>query len=843
MKMKKRLYAKKIGILSLAAALSVTSISGDVPALVQAAGTTVDVAKKVTIGVGENYQLTKGNIKNISFRSSNKKIVTVNQKGIIKGKKTGKATIVVKFKKNTKKCTVTVKKAPKAIKIQNGNLKLSVKSMKQLSVKFTDGYSNKVIFQSNNKAVATVTSKGLVRAVRKGTTTITATTLNNKKAKISCVVTDNRKDTVTATPVTTVTPSVVPVVTDSAIPTASAEVLPTDTASVTEEPSSKPVETAAVATEVPTETPIVTPSSVPTETPKVIPSEVPMETPKVTPSNVPTETPKVTPSHAPTEKPIVTASNAPTETPNVTPGKLPVPTTQASIVPSSTPIVDLPTRSAITQTASPEGVVTCSAVVSKIENGNIYVDDNTKILELAKCVHFYKNNCMITKNEILVGDTITITSSGYALDCFPTVLVDCEKIEVTKSDSRLVSQRTICGLDEMHIMVYDDYMSPLTYETSRTKIYKNGEEISFQDLKEGDAIRINYTYYGSDEKDGAAGFCEVLDTVVVLDEDTTNTRKASGVINSITASKSEYDEGYYYVEFGEGFYCAIADDNTVIKKKDDKKEFAVGKSALRVGQTIEVFYEDQSYDLVPTWLNRCKKIVIDTTVPLVTASVAPTLTPDVTASVAPTASTDPTPGPLPTPDPWPSIAPMKPVIYLYPEKETSVSADLDFHGTFTYTYPYTSDGHWDVVAKPDGTLINKADNQEYSYLFWEGVADNFTPDFSKGFCVKGEDTTEFLRKVLSRMGLTPKEYNEFIVYWAPQMQNNPYNLISFQTENYEEMAPLHINPAPDSMLRVYMAYKPLTAPVAVPEQTFAPFERKGFTVVEWGGCVINGDVK
>ena len=89
------------------------------------------------------------------------------------------------------------------------------------------------------------------------------------------------------------------------------------------------------------------------------------------------------------------------------------------------------------------------------------------------------------------------------------------------------------------------------------------------------------------------------------------------------------------------------------------------------------------------------------------------------------------------------------------------------------------------------------------------------------------------------MGLTQKEYNEFIVYWAPRMQENKYNLISFQTENYEQSAPLHINPAPDSMLRVYMAYKPLTNPIDIEPQTFKPFERTGFSVVEWGGCMVN----
>lgn len=101
--------------------------------------------------------------------------------------------------------------------------------------------------------------------------------------------------------------------------------------------------------------------------------------------------------------------------------------------------------------------------------------------------------------------------------------------------------------------------------------------------------------------------------------------------------------------------------------------------------------------------------------------------------------------------------------------------------------------------------------------------------------VKGSDTADFLREKLSYMGLTPKEYNEFIVYWLPQMEKNPYNLISFQAEAYENAAKLHISPEPDSILRIFMAYKPLDEYTEVEEQKLDTFERKGFTVVEWGG--------
>lgn len=177
----------------------------------------------------------------------------------------------------------------------------------------------------------------------------------------------------------------------------------------------------------------------------------------------------------------------------------------------------------------------------------------------------------------------------------------------------------------------------------------------------------------------------------------------------------------------------------------------------------------------------------------------------------------------------------KPVIYLYPEQETTVSVSLDYAGTLTATYPAYEDG-WTVTAEPDGTLYDE-NGDEYSYLFWEGE-NNTDYDFSKGFCVAGADTADFLRKKLAEIGLTPREYNEFIVYWLPKMQENPYNLISFQSERYTDTAKLDIDPEPDSVLRVFMAWKPLSKPQTIEPQTFTPFARDGFTVVEWGGCEV-----
>ena len=178
----------------------------------------------------------------------------------------------------------------------------------------------------------------------------------------------------------------------------------------------------------------------------------------------------------------------------------------------------------------------------------------------------------------------------------------------------------------------------------------------------------------------------------------------------------------------------------------------------------------------------------------------------------------------------------KPVIYLYPEGETEVSVELMLNGELTCTYPAYKKG-WRVAAQPDGTLTDAA-GKEYNYLYWEGI----TPakyDFSKGFCIAGKDTASFLETALAQLGLSRREANEFIVYWLPLMEKNGYNLISFQSDIYTDSAKLEIYPKPDTLIRVFMAWKSLDEPVQIEPQSLDSPERSGFTVVEWGGSFVS----
>ena len=185
----------------------------------------------------------------------------------------------------------------------------------------------------------------------------------------------------------------------------------------------------------------------------------------------------------------------------------------------------------------------------------------------------------------------------------------------------------------------------------------------------------------------------------------------------------------------------------------------------------------------------------------------------------------------------------KPIIYLYPETEMELEVRLGSPERVTVSYP-SYDSGWKVMARPDGTLTDLASGRELYALYWEGLR-SFETDFSSGFVVKGEDSAEFLEEKLALLGLSSREAEEFIVYWLPKLQGSEYNLIRFEDlDVIEKDMPLSFLTdgsvvEPDSLIRVWMSFKPLSTYVEVPEQELVPAaSRRGFTVVEWGGSEV-----
>ena len=182
----------------------------------------------------------------------------------------------------------------------------------------------------------------------------------------------------------------------------------------------------------------------------------------------------------------------------------------------------------------------------------------------------------------------------------------------------------------------------------------------------------------------------------------------------------------------------------------------------------------------------------------------------------------------------------KPVIYIYPEEETEVSVELGAPEKLTCVYPEYNT-RWNIIAKPDGTLINKKTGREYYSLYYESEnTKTYTEESMKeGFVVSKEEIVNFLEEKLETLGLNYKEAEEFIIYWLPRLEANDYIYARFQTmDEIEENMPLSISEEPDTLIRIMMEWKGLDEKIEVEEQKLEKVTRIGFTVVEWGGTEI-----
>ena len=180
----------------------------------------------------------------------------------------------------------------------------------------------------------------------------------------------------------------------------------------------------------------------------------------------------------------------------------------------------------------------------------------------------------------------------------------------------------------------------------------------------------------------------------------------------------------------------------------------------------------------------------------------------------------------------------KPIIYIYPDKEMDVNVKLLYKELLTVSYPKYENG-WNIYAYENGTLIDKNTNRELYALYYESNNSVKFKVEEDGFVVRGSDAASFLEEKLEILGLNSREINEFIIYWLPQLESNKFNYIRFATsEEINQNMPLVIEPKPDNIIRVLMTFKGLDSEIEVLEQQLTRVKRKGYSVVEWGGTII-----
>ena len=146
-------------------------------------GTKVTLKAKVTP--------TKADNRIVKWQSSNKKIATVNKKGVVTVK--GKGCAVIKCTSSDgsgvySKCVVNNSSKAKSIKLNKKSAKISAGKTLKLRVT-VKGSCKEVLWKSSNTKVATVTDNGLITAVENGKTVISATTMDGSNKVAKCTVT------------------------------------------------------------------------------------------------------------------------------------------------------------------------------------------------------------------------------------------------------------------------------------------------------------------------------------------------------------------------------------------------------------------------------------------------------------------------------------------------------------------------------------------------------------------------------------------------------------------------------------------------------------------------------
>ena len=166
----------------------------------------------------------------------------------------------------------------------------------------------------------------------------------------------------------------------------------------------------------------------------------------------------------------------------------------------------------------------------------------------------------------------------------------------------------------------------------------------------------------------------------------------------------------------------------------------------------------------------------------------------------------------------------KSYIYLYPEEDnTPISVSLSDDTVYASEDPYPTFSHestWNVKGDHDGFI--ECNGEYYNKLGRKVEGFDWKWDFRKGYCVSKEETYSFIYKSLKQLGVNDFEAREFL-HDLPWMDRSPYNVISFQSDIYQDHVKLKTEPESDTVNRIFMVWYPSKKKINIEPQKLLMF--------------------
>ncbi len=178
----------------------------------------------------------------------------------------------------------------------------------------------------------------------------------------------------------------------------------------------------------------------------------------------------------------------------------------------------------------------------------------------------------------------------------------------------------------------------------------------------------------------------------------------------------------------------------------------------------------------------------------------------------------------------------KPNIYIYDEKGRQIDLVFTYPQLITISIPDYRTG-WSVTADGESNLVT-SDGEECTYLFYESITSRSLFDTEEGFYISADERVAEWTEILSAYGFNETEIHDFIEFWDVKLcADKDYIMYPQYTETVDIAMELVITPEPENIVRMWFVFEEYQGQIYEQEE-IQPFDREGYTVVEWGGMIF-----